>query len=340
MSSRRELAERVSLTDMAIRRAEANHLDALCDFSESYSVDCDQILEVLCERRMRVGGSGTPKFSEFVTLELAGLLGCSPIAAAHRLAEALNLKHRHPLLYQAVQRCELEVGRARKVASKCARLTVEVAEQVSVRWLRSQAGLGWTAALNLLDRVTIEVDPQGALAREKLARADRGVHLWGLSEGCLNLTGRLDVLDGRYLDATLTGMADQLFEQYPDLTQQQRRAMSLGILAHPAQALAMQQAAAQPALPSQSEEKVPVEPPHADSEACPRCSHHAPGHLCGSITIPMSKLRPQLGIAVHLHVDSLGNLGAAARIDKAGWITKNLLAELLGNCDLSGSSQK
>lgn len=57
--------------------------------------------------------------------------------------------------------------------------------------------------------------------------------------------------------------------------------------------------------------------------------HRCPGHLCGTITTPLSKLRPQLGIAVHLHADAFGTLSPAARIEQAGTITTALLAELL-----------
>ena len=58
--------------------------------------------------------------------------------------------------------------------------------------------------------------------------------------------------------------------------------------------------------------------------------HECAGHHCGTIQVPVAKLRPTLGIAVHIHADALGQLDPAARIEKAGTITTTLLTELLG----------
>ncbi len=58
--------------------------------------------------------------------------------------------------------------------------------------------------------------------------------------------------------------------------------------------------------------------------------HREPsGHRCGAIDVPLHKLLPRLGLAVHIHADALGDLTGAARIDRAGWITTELLAQLL-----------
>ncbi len=453
----RQLAERVAAAELAVRAAEAERLQSLCEFAEAYAVDCDAVVEVLVERRVRIGATGTPSVSEFVTLELAGLLSCSPSAAGHRLAAALNLKHRHPQLFAAVVACRIEVARALRAATRCADLAPHLAERVTRRWLPRQRALGWAAAFTLLDKLVIEADLVLAAERERIARESRGVFVWGLHDGCLNVTGRVDVLDGRYLDASVQRMAEVLALNHPDLSIQQLRAKALGVLAHPAYALALLQQAAQPALvdhpgeglkslagqrrrvdepspegepellrpPSEASASrrgrwggcepetgirptkaaadadlaepggplmcpPPVEVPHsggvvqeekesaagwsdspADLDAgspwgqdCAsqsgwgaaprdpgwgeepphptdpgerqhRDPHRVPGQLCGTIGVPISRLRPQLGIAVHLHTDELGALTGAARIERAGWITRELLADLLGDVNLT-----
>ena len=111
--------------------AEAQTLTLLCDLAEHYDVDYDQVLEVLAECKVVVGGIGTPAVSEFIGLELAGLLRCPPIVAASRLADALNLKHRHPRLYAAVQEGRVEAGRACKAADLCWELRAEAADAVT-----------------------------------------------------------------------------------------------------------------------------------------------------------------------------------------------------------------
>ncbi|WP_158522552.1 HNH endonuclease signature motif containing protein [Tessaracoccus aquimaris] len=307
----REQAEAIRSAVTCRRRAEADLLASICELAECYRVDTDELLAVLAEKRIRVGAEGTPLVSEFLSLELAGLLECSPHAAGHRLIEALNLKHRHPKLFAAVVELKVEASRAVKAAARCAHLRPEVAEAVTLRWLPRQDALGWTATFNLLDKLIIEADRAAAQERERLAREDRGVHVWGLFDGCMNLTGRLDVLDARSLDVTATRVARLLEDRFPGLTLQQRRAKALGILANPAQALALLQSGDQPTLPG--------DPEHHEA-ARPR---------------PSKVYRPELGLAVHIHADSVGGLPPAARVDKAGWITSRLLGELLGEAKVT-----
>lgn len=95
----RAAAERLLAGDVTRRKGEAEVIAALCDLAVVYRLDEAELTEVLLERRVRVGGEGTPTVSEHLRLEIAGLLRCTPAAAAGRLADALNLKHRHPRLY-------------------------------------------------------------------------------------------------------------------------------------------------------------------------------------------------------------------------------------------------
>ncbi|OCL36371.1 hypothetical protein BCR15_00395 [Tessaracoccus lapidicaptus] len=328
----RRIAEQLRSADELRRVAEANTVALLCELAEEYSVGCDEVHEILAERKVTVGGAGTPGVSEFIALELAGLLRCTPMAAATKLADALNLKYRHPELFRAVRLFEVEPARACKAADLCSGLPQEVAEQVTSRWLGRQGKLGWTAAFNWLKKLIIEADPARAAAREVKQRADRGVHVWGLYEGVMNLTGRLDVLDARYLDAAVDRVADILAVEQPEQTRTILRAKALGVLANPAYALALLQRAAQPSLLDD-----PVDDPVGDpafEAGGQRHDPHCLGALCGTITAPLSRLRPTLELAVHIHTDAVGRLTGAARVDKAGHITTALLAELLPGLDV------
>lgn len=416
----REAATRLLAGDRQRREGEAGVIEALCDLATCYRLDEGELIQELVERTIHLGGEGTPTVSEHLAREVAGLLGCTPQAAGSRVADAINLKYRHPRLFEAVQLFQIDASRALRAANRCHELSAIVTDQVTTRWLRRQAGLGWTAAFNLLDKLIIEADAELAAKRERKAREDRGVWLWGLFEGVLNLTGKVDVLDGRFLDARLTELAELLKGQFPGLDLQQRRAKALGLLANPALALALMEQAAQCELPIPTgpvapgeppggncgspppeEQSIPVgaddqavapgataeardgeagsgtdagsqpedhwcwpetgwptapeppeqEPPEDEAlrpppddegyfptndylprwlpPACPTCRRTDPPTATGT-TVPIDKLRPTLGIAVHLHTDALGNLTGPARIDKAGHITTRLLAELLG----------
>ncbi|HJE52154.1 MAG TPA: DUF222 domain-containing protein [Tessaracoccus flavescens] len=294
-----------------------------------------------------MGGAGTPSVSEFLVLELAGLLECSQPAAASQLADALNLKHRHPRLWGAVIELGIEARRACKAATKCAELPIDVAGQVTDRWYPKQAKLGWTAAFNLLDKLIIEADPAAAAEREAKARAQRGVHIWGLHDGAINLTGRLDVLDGKLLDAALERMAEVLAPQHPNTPKEQLRAKAVGVLANPAYATALlQQAAlADPLFGSHCQgdvaasgevtrqASVHVDDHRPDGQDCGRQHRRGPqclGALCGTISVPLSRLRPRLELAVHVSADAVEGLSPVARVEKAGHLTSRAIGELLG----------
>ena len=486
LETARDAAVRLVGAEHARRRAEADKVEALCDLAVAYDLDDEELfLEVLIDQHIQIGGVGTPLVSEMVSLEIAGLLKIPVAHAAAELSAALDLKYRHPRLYEAVLNLEIEVDRAQLMTSRCRDLHPMLLDEITAAWLARQDRLSWGQAKKLIDKLVVQADPELAARKERVAREDRGVWVWGLNEGVMNLTGTLDVLDARFLDARLSEMAGLIAPRFPRLTKAQRRAKAIGVLANPAYALALLQEAAQPELltddalafmaklldgvprefyqpptgsratettaPSEGDEpvdetRVPVDPDgdqwqltdrdlhprgvgqppppyhhgragdlprrlaHPDGTPCTgllSCSHesvdgaralvpgegsarclghdactvgegsaHPPGecatrrhrhsqsyacvetrnysevnedcccpdlprtrrldphecagHHCGTIQVPVAKLRPTLGIAVHIHSDALGQLDPAARVEKAGTITTTLLAELLG----------
>lgn len=243
----RAAAQRLIAGDQTRRRGEAQVIAALCDLAETYRLDEADLLDSLAERRVRVGGEGTPSVSEHLRLEIAGLLGCTPAAATGRLADAINLKYRHPRLYDAVQLLEIDATRALKAAARCCDLHPALADPVTSRWLRRQRGLGWSAAFTLLDKLIIQADTALAAEKERKARADRGVWTWGLFDGVMNLTGRLDALDAQLLESRLDQVAALLEARYPTLTHSQRRAKALTL--DPRLAASLLDGAPQPGLP-------------------------------------------------------------------------------------------
>ena len=243
----RAAAQRLIVGDQTRRRGEAQVIAALCDLAETYGLDEADLLDSLAERRVRVGGEGTPSVSEHLRLEIAGLLGCTPAAATGRLADAINLKYRHPRLYEAVQLLEIDAARALKAAARCCDLHPALADPVTSRWLRRQQGLGWSAAFTLLDKLIIQADTALAAEKERKARADRGVWTWGLFDGVMNLTGRLDALDAQLLESRLDQVAALLEARYPTLTHSQRRAKALTL--DPRLAASLLDGAPQPGLP-------------------------------------------------------------------------------------------
>ena len=378
--SAREAFEDARAAVVLRRRGEAQLIRALCDLAACYRVNEHDLVAPLVEQFVELGGEGTPTVSEFLRLEVQGLLGCSAPAAAGHLRDAIDLKFRHPRLYEAVQELTLDAPRALRAARRCHDLSPQACDTVSARWLPRQAGLSWTAAFNLLERLIIVADARLAAEKERRAREDRGVWTWGLYEGMLNLTGKLDVLDARFLDERLGQLARLLAVRFPELNYQQRRAKAIAVLASPAHALAILQQADQCELPVGESwmsgqtpasvppcaDREPVEeesgsPPAPDDE---RGTAEPPWALDGSeppgppglpvagrgqraASVPtgppaltpelLARLRPSLGLAVHIHADALGNLTGDARVERAGHITASLLGELLRDGDVAVS---
>ena len=77
------------------------------------------------ERFVRLGGPGTPKVAEFAPADLGARLQLSPYAAGRLVADALDLKFRHPLLWARVQRLEVRESYARHVARRTRELPME-----------------------------------------------------------------------------------------------------------------------------------------------------------------------------------------------------------------------
>jgi hypothetical protein len=117
-----------------------------------------------------LGGAGTPTVAAFTPEPLAVALGCSPAAASTLIADALDLHHRLPLLWDQTCAQLVPAWKARRVAARTRHLSVEAA-----RWVdRQVAGRVSSLTLPALDRVVAEAaarcDGEEQADREAAAR--------------------------------------------------------------------------------------------------------------------------------------------------------------------------
>ena len=68
------------------------------------------------ERLVEFGGDGTPKVAEFAPAELGAALGLSPTSAGLLIGDALDLRHRLPILWGRLQAGEVKAWVGRKIA--------------------------------------------------------------------------------------------------------------------------------------------------------------------------------------------------------------------------------
>ena len=117
-----------------------------------------------------LGGAGTPAVAAFTPEPLAVALGCSPASASALLADALDLHHRLPLLWDHTRAQLVATWKARRVATRTRHLSLEAA-----RWLdRHLADRVSSLSLPALDRLVAEAaarcDGDDLLDRETAAR--------------------------------------------------------------------------------------------------------------------------------------------------------------------------
>src|SRR5215212_7148739 len=82
------------------------------------------------ERAWMLGGEGTPEVLEFAVAELGARMETTTGSARAFVADALDLRHRMPELWQLIKAGQIRAWRARKVAQATRHLSVDAAKQV------------------------------------------------------------------------------------------------------------------------------------------------------------------------------------------------------------------
>jgi hypothetical protein len=102
---------------------------------------------------MVAGGDGTPAVTPFAATELGCLLQTTTQSAHTLLADALDLRHRHPRCWEAVMTGQLEDYKARHLAraTRTAGLTMDQARQVDIDCVDALTGLPWGRAMTVAE---------------------------------------------------------------------------------------------------------------------------------------------------------------------------------------------
>jgi hypothetical protein len=196
------------------------------------------------ERAVLVGGDGTPQVAEFSVAELAVLMQVSLASAASMMADGLDLRHRMPLLWTAVQEGSVEAWKARKIAARLRSCGLSHAQAL---WVDMQvtpyvASLSWSRLWDLVEGKVIEVDPEAAEARAQAQAMARFVRTGRSNEyGLSTIVARASAGDALFFVAMCDRLAQILALEGDTDSVDVRRSKAIGILAAPARALAMLQ---------------------------------------------------------------------------------------------------
>jgi hypothetical protein len=190
------------------------------------------------EQLVPFGGEGTPQVAEFAPAELGAELAMSPYAATMLIADALDLRHRLPLLWARVRAGEVKPWVGRRTAAASRGLSLEAVAHVDQRVSPWAASLNWGRLERIVDAAVIEADPERAQSKADSARSDHGVWVNPDAEhGSMSAFIRGDAADVLQFDAGLDSVADNLALLGDESSKDQRRAHAVGILGDPQQAL-------------------------------------------------------------------------------------------------------
>lgn len=298
-----DVFDRLVANDRRRRDAETAELMLIAEVCDTWAVDEDQA-DIACEKLVAGGADGAALVGEFLSLELACLLQISAATAALKIRRTLNLRDRHPGLWDAVCSGRVEPWKAHAVVADCADagLSAEAAGWVDRQICTVLDGLGWQRAIRGLAGLITAADPALAAERARLREQRRLVHIGSHREGGSELYARLNTEDAVALAQTIDTIAHALSSggtspQNPD----QRRSEALGILADPQHALDL--------LNGQED-----------------ASHHPKLHAT---------------VVVHLNAESLESAGdtpergaGVARIERISPLDTDTLRRFLGQADI------
>jgi hypothetical protein len=193
------------------------------------------MLPVMLDTPDILGGPGTPAVAAFAAESLAVAVGCSPAEAASRMADALDLRHRLPLLGDHVDALRVPVWMARRVAARSRTLSREAAAWVD-RQLAVRVGSVGPAQLDrLVAEAAARCDGESLADRTAAARASWDVVLShpdpATYAGTSHLHATGDTLDLVRFHDIVSAEAEALGRLGDTDTFEQRKAKALGVIA-------------------------------------------------------------------------------------------------------------
>jgi hypothetical protein len=271
-------------------------------------------------RLIDVGGEGTPQVQEFCLGELAIARETGAVATQHAMADVLDLEHRLPLVWRLVVDLQCDVWVARKVAGLTRRLPRDRVGLVDAAVAEAIGTESPRRVIALAEAKVIEADPAAHAAKVADAARRRYVALSRVDEvGLRTVVARVTAGDGAWIQATVDRAADLLEPTHPHLSRDELRAGAFGMLARPAELLALLLGG--------------VERP----DESPSTALAFPADLLEILrTVDPARLRPAATVYVHLHEAALAGLTTgAARVEGAGPLLYAQLRELLGHAHVT-----
>jgi hypothetical protein len=271
------------------------------------------------------GGEGTPAVTLFTATELGCLVQTTTTSARSLLADALDLRHRHPRLWAAVMTGQVEDFKARHVArlTRAAGLSLTQALQVDLKCVDAVVGVSWGRAMSVVEAAILRADPGGRERRQAEASQARYVTAGrpDAATGLGTMITRTLLGDLARFDAMVGRIAQALGERGDTDELQVRRAKAFAVLADPARACL---------LLATDATRADANATIAGADAIDAASELGQLLLAQGATA-LARLRPRTVIYAHLTAEALRSGAGVARVEGVGPVELSALRELIGN---------
>jgi hypothetical protein len=362
----------VTAAHRQIREQECRLLELAAHWADLNHPDSQALTEKPlpgAEQARQLGGEGTPDVLEFAPAELATHLETSYGSARSLMADALDLRHRHPELWRLILTGGVPPWKARKVAQGTRHLSRSSAMHVDTAVAPAICGLAWGRFETLMSGKIIEADPYAAEQQAKIWEAERFVRGSRTNQAGLKLLiAKANAGDVILFMATLNRIAEILQLQGDMESADVRRSTAIGILAQPVLAAQLlwdfrnqQSPTAEPQQADEPIHNLPDAP--FDQSATPSANDQvdiAPegesftdskadvsagrGLIIQPPDVDVRKLRPQVVLHIHLSQEALLSYqsdrsrfgGGVGRFEGVGAVTLGQVRGFLADtaCDI------
>ncbi len=210
---------------------EAGRLEIVCCWADANAVVAGERALPGCERAVRLGGDGTPLVAEFAPAELGTALGESAHSARALIGDALDLRHRHPVLWRRVLDGEVKAWVARRIVQAARHHSLDLALQVDALVApyadRKTAG----QLERIVEAHLIRLDPAAAEQAAEASEAEQGVWLSPSTDhGTREILIRTTAASAAFFDARIDRIADDLAICGDQSPKDARRAAAVGMI--------------------------------------------------------------------------------------------------------------
>lgn len=163
--------------------------------------------------------------------------GTTQRSALSLVAEVLDLKYRHPALWDAFCAGLVPRWQAVKLTELTIALDVRAAQWVDEQLAPKVGRVSFSRLQRIGRGLVARADPELRKRQEEDLRQDRSVKFGYPEAGTTDMYASLEARDAKALDETLNQLATSMGRAGDERTREQRRASALGLLADPATAL-------------------------------------------------------------------------------------------------------